>query len=68
MTHLLTGVQALGVLAVAIGLGGLLPLWWAVFAIGVLALVFGTAAERALLKPHSGPQDRRSGANGSGVG
>lgn len=68
MTHLLTGLQGLGVLAVAVGLAGLLPLWWAVFTIGLLALVAGTAAEHIVRKAHRAPQNRRSGVNGSGVG
>jgi len=67
MIHVLTALQVLGVLAVAVGLAGLLPLWWAVFAIGVLALVAGTAAEHIVRKAHSAPSDRRSGPNAQGV-
>ncbi|MGE3414186.1 MAG: hypothetical protein AB7L91_18430 [Dehalococcoidia bacterium] len=68
MTHLLTGLQGLGVLAVAVGLAGLLPLWWAVFTIGLLALVAGTAAEHVVRKAHRAPQDRRRGPIAPGVG
>jgi len=67
MIHVLTALQVLGVLAVAVALFGVLPLWWAVLAVGVLALVAGTAAEHIVRRAHSAPSDRRSGPNAQGV-
>lgn len=61
MTNVLTGVQLLGGLAVAVALFGLLPLWWAVLAVGALAVVGGTAAEHIARRAHSAPSDRLPG-------
>jgi membrane protein implicated in regulation of membrane protease activity len=67
MTTVLTVAQALGVLAVAAALYGLLPFWWALLASGVLVVALATAAEHIVRTQHSAPHDRRSGPNGEGA-
>lgn len=68
MTTALTTVQALGVLAVLVGIAIVLPLGPALLAGGGLVVVLATAAERILLGRPAGRSDRRSGPNSQGVG
>ncbi|MBL8926327.1 MAG: hypothetical protein JNM77_08810 [Pseudonocardia sp.] len=67
MTHVLTALQALGVLAVLVGVALLLPPGGALVVDGALALTAATAAEAIVRKRPGAPSDRRSGVGTAGV-
>lgn len=67
MTHVLTAVQALGVLAVLVGVALALPLYGALVVDGVLVVLVATAAEHLAMRRPAAPSDRRCGENGQGV-
>lgn len=66
MTHALTALQALAVLAVLVGVALALPLWGALVVDGVLVLAAATAAEAVVRKALTAPSNGRSAPNATG--
>jgi hypothetical protein len=62
----LTAIEALGLLAVLVGVALALPLWGSLIVDGLLVVVAATAAELVVRKAHSAPSDRRSGPSTAG--
>lgn len=66
MAIALSALQALGVLAVLVGVVLALPLWGALVADGVLVVVAATAVELVVQRRLSVPSDRRDGTDPAG--
>lgn len=67
MTHVLTAVQAIAVLAVLVGVVLALPLYGALVVDGLLVLAVATAAEQIAMARPAAPSDGRDGSTGDGV-
>lgn len=66
MTHVLPVAQALGVLAVLVGVALALPLYGALVADGVLVVALATVVELILQRRPAAPSDGRSATNAPG--